>query len=119
MSDILTDKIEKEIDYLAHEIVVPITGNPTTEYERNAIRKYKRDLRLFVDKLRSLGWKSPEELKVRNEAILIKAIENEIIFGLENKMHVDNIALMIVDMLSEKLPSYGYVKLPPDAEEKR
>lgn len=50
----LREKIEEEIDYLAHEIVVPITGNPTTPYEFGAIKKYKQELSLFVDHILAL-----------------------------------------------------------------
>ena len=50
----LRDEIDKEIDYLAHEIVVPITGEPTTQYEFDAIKKYKAELGLFANHIVTL-----------------------------------------------------------------
>ena len=43
--------IEKEADYYAKEIVVPISGNPTTPYEINAVKKYRAEFRLFANRL--------------------------------------------------------------------
>ena len=47
----LRERIDQDIDYRAHEIVVPITGVPFTPYEFNAIKKWKAELRLFADHL--------------------------------------------------------------------
>ena len=44
----ITEKINQMIDYLAHEIVVPITGKPSTQYEIDAIEKYTAALGLFA-----------------------------------------------------------------------
>ena len=50
----LVKKIVQEIDYLAREIVVPISGVPTTPYEFNAIGKYKAELGLFANHIINL-----------------------------------------------------------------
>ena len=50
----LIKKIDQKIDYLAHEIVVPISGVPTTPYEFDAINKYKVELSLFVNQILTL-----------------------------------------------------------------
>lgn len=39
--DVWTDKILDEINYLALEWVVPITGNTTTQYEIHAVNHLK------------------------------------------------------------------------------
>lgn len=41
--------VASEIDYLAHEIVVPITGKATTDYEFAMLKKWHLELELFVD----------------------------------------------------------------------
>lgn len=50
----IAEIIAKEIDYMAHEIVVPITGRPSNEYEKQSITKYKRDLEQFANKIQAL-----------------------------------------------------------------
>jgi len=54
------EDIDKEIDYLAHEIVVPITGEPTQPYEFDALKKYKAELGLFADHIVALVCKRIE-----------------------------------------------------------
>ena len=54
MDKLLTEKIKQEINYLAHEIVVPITGKPSTPYEINSIRKYEAELELLIDHIEPL-----------------------------------------------------------------
>ena len=67
----MREKIDKEIDYLAHEIVVPITGEPSTPYEFDAIKKYKAELGLFSDHIRS--FLSKEIQKVENPYVPIRS----------------------------------------------
>ncbi len=50
----LIKKIDSKIDYLAHEIVVPISGVPTTPYEFDAIEKYRMELSLFANQILTL-----------------------------------------------------------------
>ena len=61
----MKEKIDKEIDYLAHEIVVPITGEPSTPYEFDAIKKYKAELGLFSDHIRSFLTEEIEKVENR------------------------------------------------------
>lgn len=51
MREELVKKIDQKIDYLAHEIVVPISGIPTTPYEVDMIAKYKVELSLFTNQI--------------------------------------------------------------------
>ena len=54
MTEQLREKIDREIEYLAYEQVVPITGNPTTPYEFGAIKQYKAILGLLANYILSL-----------------------------------------------------------------
>lgn len=56
----LRETIAEKIDYLALELVVPITGIPTTPYELNAVAKYKRKLSFFADQILLLIRQSDE-----------------------------------------------------------
>jgi len=78
--------IEKEIDYLAYEIVVPITGKPSTQYEFDAIEKYKRELGLFADKLKKIysNDRLIPELKVLGD----EEIERQIKYAFDNNPYM-------------------------------
>ena len=68
----LREKIDQRINYLAHEIVVPITGKPSTPYEVNAVRKYKAELSLFADQILAIIKEALPELVMENFDFIVK-----------------------------------------------
>lgn len=73
----LTDEeLDEELLEIALEQVCPKTMTPETPYEKNAIRNYLVFAHRIIQKLLSLGWKSPAEFEG-----IFREIEDGFIWG--------------------------------------